>query len=581
MSRQPDSGIYPPFDRRFFESDEDFTVIGGGALGGKALGLASAKRVLQEAWPAGRLRDVRVEVPRLTVLTTDAFEQFMGQNALYEVALSDLPDERIAHAFLQAELPAAYAGDLRALAARVRTPLAVRSSSLLEDALQHPFAGVYATKLIANNQAATGERFRKLLEAIKFVWASTFFRDAKAYMRTIDLPPQDERMAVVIQEVIGEQFNERFYPIVSGVIRTHNYYPSGPGRPEDGVISLALGLGKTIVDGGVVWTYCPRFPGHRPPFASTRALLKNTQTRFWAVRMEAAPYDPVNEAEQLVQAGLDAAEWDDVLRFTASTYDPGSDRLTPGTGMPGPRVLTFSRILELADIPLNRVAQQLSEHCKAAMQCDVEIEFAASFDRFAGLPVRFGFLQVRPMLVARDVVSVAPGDQRSDRTLVASDNVLGNGEDRTLRDVVYVRPTAFEARHTRLIAAELEAINHAFVEAKCPYVLIGFGRWGSSDPWLGIPATWPQLSAARVIVEATLPQMDVDASQGSHFFHNMISFRVLYFTVPQAGAGVIDWEWLERQPAAAETGFLRHVRLEAPLEVRVDGRHGRGVILHA
>ena len=580
MSSQPDSGIYPSFDRKFFDSDEDFTVIGGGRIGGKALGLAAAKSIIEEACPGGSLSGVQVGIPRLTVLGTDVFEQFMAQGDLYEVALADLPDERIAHAFVKAELPPVFAGDLRALIARVHTPLAVRSSSLLEDALQHPFAGVYATKMIPNNQPAVDDRFKKLAEAVKFVWASTFFQGAKSYMRTIGRPLADERMAVVIQEVVGQRFNGRFYPIVSGVIRTHNYYPSGPARHEDGVVNLALGLGKTIVDGGVTWTYSPRYPNHRPPFGSTRDLLKNTQTQFWAVSMEPAPYDPVNEAEHLVQAGLDAAEWDDVLRFTASTYDAASDRLTLGTGAAGPRVLTFGRMLELGDVPLNEVVERLSRHCKDALQSDVEIEFALSLDRRDGLPARFGFLQVRPMMVARDLVQVGDAELRSDRSLVASETVLGNGRDNTILDVVYVKPATFEAKHTPQIATEIDELNRLLVSAGRPYVLIGFGRWGSSDPWLGIPASWPQLTGARVIVEATLPDMNVDASQGSHFFHNLISFQVQYFTVRHSGDYAIAWDWLDQQPAWSETRFLRHVRLAAPLDVRVDGRHGRGVILH-
>ena len=580
MSGQADPGAYPRFDRKFFESDEDFTVVGGGELGGKARGLAAVRRILAETCPADGMPDVHVGIPRLTVLATEVFERFMAQNDLYEVALDDLPDDRIAHAFLKGGMPPAVVGDLRALIARVHTPLAVRSSSLLEDALQHPFAGVYATKMIPNNEAAVGDRFRKLTEAIKFVWASTFFRDAKSYMRMIAPKIEDERMAVIIQEVVGERFGERFYPIVSGVVRTYNFYPSGPARPEDGVVNLALGLGKTIVDGGVTWTYSPRFPNHRPPYGSVRELLHNTQTQFWAVSMEPAAYDPVNEAEYLVQSGLDVAEWDDVLRFTASTYDAGSDRLRLGTGVPGPRVLTFGPILELGDVPLNAVVQRLADRCKEALQADVEIEFALTFDRRTGRPARFGFLQVRPMMVARDQIAVDEADLSGARALVASRAVLGNGADETIVDVVYVRPDVFEAKHTRAIAAEIETLNRNLVAEQRPYLLIGFGRWGSSDPWLGIPVTWPQISGARVIVEATLPEMNVDASQGSHFFHNMISFHVLYFTVRHAGPYAVDWDWLDRQPACSETRFLRHVRLNTPLETRVDGREGRGVVLH-
>jgi hypothetical protein len=575
-----DAGTFPAFDRRFFESSEDFTVICGGEIGGKAHGLAAAKSIIETACPADWIPGMTVSIPRLAVLATDAFEQFMTQNELYGVAESGEPDARIAHAFLRAELPPLIVGDLRALIARTHTPLAVRSSSLLEDALNHPFAGVYATKMIPNHQPSAADRFRKLGEAIKFVWASTFFADARQYMRVIDRPSGDERMAVIIQEVVGERFDERYYPIVSGVIRTHNYYPTGPARPEDGVVNLALGLGKTIVDGGVTWAYSPRYPRLRPPYGSVGELLENSQTRLWAVNMGAAPYNPMIEEEYLVENGLDVAEWDDVLRFTASTYDAASDRLNIGTGRPGPRVLTFGRMLELEDVPLNRVVVRLSEGCKDALKADVEIEFAMTLDRMQGLPARFGFLQVRPMAVAGEQIEVSDAELQSDRAIVTCTSVLGNGENDAIADVVYVRPETFDAAHTNAIARELEPFNRRLVSARRPYVLIGFGRWGSSDPWLGIPATWPQISGARVIVEATLPEMHVDASQGSHFFHNMISFQVKYFTVRHTGRDRIDWGWLERQPVESETSFVRHVRLPSPMRVRVDGRHGRGVILH-
>jgi len=580
MSTQP-PGAYPPFDRRFFASDQAFSVIGAGEIGGKALGLAAAKRLLEDAWVPGAFPGIQVDIPRLAVVGTDVFEQFLALNGLDAVIRAAPPDERLARAFVEAELPPTVVGDLRALIADARTPLAIRSSSLLEDALRHPFAGVYATKLIPNNQPAIQERFRRLTEAIKYVWASTYFHDARSYLRAIDEPTAGERMAVIVQEVIGERCHERFYPTLSGVVRTRNYYPTGPARPEDGVVDLALGLGKTIVDGGLTWTYSPRFPRHRPPFASPRALLSASQTRFWAVRMEPAPYDPVNEAECLVEAGLEEAELDDTLRFTASTYDAAGDRLLPGTGIAGPRVLTFERLLEFDDVPINDVAWRLASHCKDALHADVEVEFAATLDRVSGLPARFGFLQVRPMMGSDETVTVDAADLHAPGVVVSSPAVLGNGELHGIQDVVYVKPAAFDARHTRTMAHELDALNAALTDAGRRYVLIGFGRWGSSDPWLGIPAVWAQLSAARVIVEAALPQMTADASQGAHFFHNMISFRVIYMTVRPATDAVIDWAWLDAQNAESETPFLRHVRLEAPLEIRADGRSGRGVVRRA
>ncbi|MEW6249534.1 MAG: PEP/pyruvate-binding domain-containing protein [Planctomycetota bacterium] len=581
MAGTNQASIYPAFDRNFLNSDEDFSVIGGGALGGKATGLAFVKRIIAQSLPPNIFSDVEVRIPRLAVVGTDVFEQFMEQNGLYEIALSDAPDARIAHVFQKAELPPHIVGDLRALIVRAHQPLAVRSSSLLEDALQHPFAGTYGTKMIPNNQPAADARFQRLVEAIKFVYASTFFRDARSYMQAIGQASTTERMAVIIQEVVGQRFNERFYPTVSGVVRTHNSYARGHARPEDGVTNLALGLGKTIVDGGVTWSYCPKYPGQVPPFGSLGDLLKNTQTTFWAVNMGSPPpHDPISETEYLLEAGLDAAEYDDTLRRIASTYDPGSDRLRIGTGAPGPRVLTFAPLLELDDVPLNALILRLAEVCRAALDTDVEIEFAMSLDRRGATPAhRFGFLQLRPMLVSAEQVAVAEADLADPAALVASERVLGNGVWEHMSDVVYVKPGAFEARRTSAIAAELASINRALSTAGRPYVLIGFGRWGSSDQWLGIPVTWPQISAARAIVEAMLPQMNVEPSQGTHFFHNLTSFRVPYFTVRQGAPDRIDWGWLDRQPAVSETDHVRHVVAPGPLRCRVDGHAGRGVIL--
>ncbi len=596
MSASEVQGGYPLFDRKFLESDEDFTVIGGGALGGKAKGLGFIKRILAESCPPGAFPDVEVSIPRLTVIATDVFADFVERNGLYEIALSGAPDDRIAHAFQKAELSPVIVGDLRALIAQMHTPLAIRSSSLLEDALSHPFAGTYATKMIPNNQPDVKVRFQRLVEAIKFVYASTFFQDAMSYRRAIGHADADERMAVIIQEVVGERFGNRFYPTVSGVIRSYNFYPTGRARPADGVVNLALGLGKTIVDGGVTWAYSPAFPRHSPPFGSIQDLLKNSQTTFWAIHMgPAPPHDPISEAEYLVQAELADAEYDGTLRFTASTYSAESDRLVIGTGVPGPRLLSFAPLLDLEDVPLNRIIKLVSDACKAAVGSDVEIEFAMTLGNSSGRPARpsaaaaghespaqhrFGFLQLRPTRVADEDVEVGEQEMAGPCVLLATETVLGHRQLDDLHDVVYVKPAVFEAKHTRAIMGELAAINQRLASEDRTYVLIGFGRWGSSDPWLGIPVTWPQISRARVIVEATLPEMNVDPSQGSHFFHNLTSFRVPYLTVRHTGTYRIDWKWLDDLPPITETEFVRHVRAPRPLCVKVDGRAGRGLILH-
>lgn len=572
---------FPQFAREFFGSTEDFTIIGAGSIGGKARGLGFIKEALAASATASAAAGIAVSIPRLTVLATDLFDLFLEQNKLYEIAYSDQSDSHIAHAFQKASLPVEIVGDLRALIDQVHQPLAVRSSSLLEDAMYRPFAGVYGTKMIPNNQLDADSRFRKLVEAIKFVWASTFFKDAKSYIRSTDRSPRDEKMAVIIQEVVGRRHGDRFYPDVSGVARSYNFYPIGHAKPRDGVVGLALGLGRTIVDDGMAWNYSPAFPRANPPYASMREIMDQTQVEFWAVNMGKPPaYDPVNEVEYLIKASIAEAEADGTLRFTASTYDPQSDRLSPGTGALGPRVLTFAPLLTLDVFPLNKLVRGLLAECEQAVGAEVEVEFAVTLPDSSSGEARFGFLQIRPLVVSSAVIAIAPEEMAGENVLVATAAALGNGASDTIQDVVYLRPGTFAMTHTRRIAAELEAIDRDLVEAGRPYLLIGFGRWGSSDPWLGVPVAWSQIAGAKVIVEASLPDVSPDPSQGTHFFHNLTSFGVPYFTVRHTGPYAIDWEWLDRQPAVCETELVRHVRLASPLHVKVDGRTGCGVIHH-
>ena len=570
----------PPFARQFFGAAEPFTRIGDGELGGKASGLWLGRDLIATRLDATRFPDVRVEVPTLTVVTTEVFDRFLAWNKLHRVLGEGLPDDRLALAFQQAELPPDLIGDVRALVEQVTTPLAVRSSSLLEDALEQPFAGVYATKMIPNNQPDADTRFRRLVEAVKFVFASTFFHGARAYRAATGRPDADEKMAIVIQEIVGRRHGNRFYPDVSGVARSWNYYRAGRARPEEGVVNIALGLGKTIVDGGIVWAYSPAHPRVQPPAASARALLEQTQTGFWAVNMGPPPaYDPINEVEYLTTGTLADAEYDGTLGLVASTYDPQADRLTPGIGRPGARAVTFAPLLDLELVPFNGLVRALLAASEAALGGAVEVEFALTMDRAATPAARLGFLQVRPMHVPGAAVDVSEADLGDPHAIVASDNAMGNGRLDGVRDVVYVRPDTFNARDTRLVAGELARVNHRLLEERRPYLLIGFGRWGSADPWLGIPVEWDNISQARAIVEAQTEQMLVEPSQGSHFFHNLSSFAVSYFTVPRAGRARLDWPWLLDQPIAFESAHVRHVSLPAPITIKVDGRSGRGVVL--
>ncbi len=570
----------PPFDRRFFESDDIISYIGHGSIGGKASGLAFINNVLLDRISRDEFPEFELTIPRLVVIATGVFDRFMEENDLCEIAFSDEPDDRIALAFQQAKLPPDIVGDLRALISTVRTPLALRSSSLLEDAMYEPFAGVYGTKMIPNNQLEIDTRFRMLREAIKFVYASTFFAEAKEYIRFTGREPGDEKMAVIIQEVVGQRFEDRFYPHISGVARSYNYYPVGRAKPEQGVVNLALGLGKTIVDGGLSWIYSPARPRVTPPVGSNSELLKMTQTKFWAVNMgKPTEHDPINETEYLVSGDLSDAEEDSVLTLLASTYRPRDDRLVTGTGPDGPRVLTFAPILADKELPLNKLLEKLLRVCEEKIGAPIEIEFAVSLDDGDTAPNRFGFLQVRPMVVSDERVTLTDDDIQTEKLLAASDKVMGNGTSDQLTDIVYVKPDSFEPKHTRRITQELEQLNKQLVGDNRRYLLIGFGRWGSSDPWLGIPVVWSQISGAAAIVEATLPEMNVDLSQGSHFFHNISSFQIFYFMVYHSGEYNIDWDWLVGQKEVAQTDFVRHVRVKTPLTIKVDGRHQRGVIL--
>jgi hypothetical protein len=565
------------FDRELFDGSGPATRIGDGPVGGKASGLIRIRDTLAAAFPPSRA--VEVSIPTMSVITTEHFDRFLEENRLDPEDLSSESDDAIARAFLAGHLPVDIVGDLRAIANRIHAPLAVRSSSLLEDALERPFAGVYSTKMIPNNELEPDARFRKLDAAVKLVWASTYFRGARAYRETVDAGHRQEKMAVLLQEVVGRRHGDRYYPDISGVARSYGFYRYGSARPEEGVVLLALGLGKMIVDGGISWTYSPAHPAASAPFASMSDLMQATQTEFWAVNMGKPPaYDPVRETEYLVRSSLREAEEDGTLTMTASTWSAASDRLVPGTGVKGPRVVNFAPLLVHEQFPVNDMFRSLLSVCEKAAGGPVEIEFAATLEPRRQPPVRLGLLQVRPMVVSTELVDLTHEARSGRRVFLSSDHVMGNGVAEDIRDVVYLPPGRFDAARSRAIASEVAAKNRALLAEGRPYVLIGFGRWGSADPWLGIPVAWGDVAGAKVLVEASRPERGIEMSQGSHFFHNISSFGVSYFSFPPGGSGTLDWEWLESQPAAAEGPFVRHVRLAEPLRVEVDGRVGRGII---
>lgn len=575
LGNTPSENKLELFSLKLFSDQKKPSVIGSGSLGGKAQGLFGISKYLADSFDAEQFKEIEFNIPSLTVILSDVFDTFIQQNQVSTEMLLEASDDRIAHAFQSFDLPFGILGDLKTIIDQIHYPLAVRSSSILEDALESPFAGIYATKMIPNNESDTDVRFRKLTEAIKFVYASTFFKAAKDYRKAIGNDLLDEKMAVIIQEVVGKPHYDRYYPEISGVARSFNYYPPSHSKPEDGIVNLALGLGKTIVDGDPSWWFTPKSPRANPPFLDVGEWLKQTQNKFWSVNLGPPPeYDPINESEYLILNGLKEAEYDDTLRSIVSTYDPRNDRINVGLGEVGPRMVTFAPILVYNQFPLNDLIKNVLKLCEEALNLPVEIEFALTLN-----PTRFGLLQVRPLLASIEEIVIKDEDLANENTLLASERVLGNGKSNTIEHIVFVKPQDFEAKYTPEIAREIETINAAAIENGTQYLLIGFGRWGSSDPWLGTPVSWGQISQAKTIVESTLPEMDKEFSQGSHFFHNITSFGVSYFSVRYSDDYGIDWKWLDQQVCVSETEYVKHVKLDRALKIQVDGRSGRGVII--
>jgi hypothetical protein len=560
------------------EPDKNIITFGNGKPGGKGSGLIFIQKIIDENINKNFYPSINIDIPKFKILNTSVFDDFIKRNILLKKALSEADDTSIAVQFQKASLPAEIVGELRALIQNLHTPLAVRSSSMLEDSLEEPFAGIYETKMVANNAPFVDDRIRILNEAIKLVYSSVFFKKAKDYFRATKHNIEDEKMAVVIQEVAGKRHYDRFYPEISGVARSFNYYPTGRAKPEQGVVQLALGLGKTIVDGGIAWNYSPAYPKISQPFSGISDLMKKTQVKFWAINMGPVfSYNPTKETEYMFESSLKEAEYDGTLNYCASTYNASSDRISMGIGNDGPRILNFSRFLHLNEFGFNRFISDILRICELAVGNPVEIEFALTYD----LPndkMNFHFLQLRPMFVSKDIVDISDEELCSENNLLSSDKVLGNGIVDDIIDIVYVKSDNFDISNSPEIASEIEAINNTLQLSSTKAVFMGFGRWGSSDRWLGIPVNWGQISSAKAIVELTLPSLNVDLSQGSHFFHNLTSFRVSYFSVRHDSDLSIDWKWLATQKVIEDMKYVRHIRLEKPLKICVDGRRSRGVI---
>lgn len=558
--------------------EETYSCIGNGNFGGKAEGLKTLFKISKNEI-FNKFSEFEVSIPGTIVLTTSYFDQYMEQNNLYAVALSNVDDSRIAHQFQKASLPASILGDLRAIASKIKTPLAVRSSSLLEDSATTPMAGMYATKMIPCNQPDEDTRFLKLTEAVKLIYASTFFSGPKSAIKAAGKDISKEKMAVIIQDVAGSLHNRRFYPDISGVSRTFNYYPTGHSESKDGVISLALGLGRFIVDGGNPWPYSPAYPASPPPYNSVNDMMKNTQNYCWGINMDSLKdYDPISESEYLIKLTLQEAEYDNSLKYSASTYDPYSDRLESGISGKGPRIITFAPILQNQEIPLNNLLLDLMNICKDISKSQVEIEFAVTISRTPGIKHKLSLLQVRPLNISEEKISIESGNINKDSLIVKSTNSMGNGNIKNIKNFVFINPNDFNFKDSRTIAKEIELINKQMLEEDQKYILIGFGRWGSSDPWLGIPVTWSMISNAGVIIEASLNGRPVDMSQGSHFFHNITNLKVPYLCIDDCSNDFLNWKWLNSICSTANQKIVKRVTLDNPLKILIDGRIHTGII---
>jgi CheY-like chemotaxis protein len=562
----------------FQPSESSFLRIGSGSLGGKARGLAFVRHLLRNSRMTRRFPGVRISVPPAVVLATDVFDQFVTENNLLDFALHCEDDTEIQQKFLAAPLFTSLNEDLKSFLVEVNHPLAVRSSSLLEDSQYQPFTGVYETFMLGNQQAHLEERLRALSEAIKRVYASMFSRHAKAYVRATPYRLEEEKMAVILQQVVGTPHRQRFYPDFSGVVRSRNFYPVAPMTFEDGIAAVALGLGRAVVDGGKCLSFCPRYPRNLVQFSSVDDILANSQSEFWALELHGAADGHPGHLHE-TRFGLDAAESDGTLQAVASTYSKDNHAVYDGVSRPGSRIVSFAPMLKHGTFPLAEILDVLVRAGEVALGNPVEIEFAVRLPQQSGQVAEFGFLQIRPLTLARDSHDLAVDDVQPERLICQSSKVLGNGRIENLHDVVVVDSQRFERGRSQEVAKAVAQFNRSLNGENRPYLLIGVGRWGSNDPWLGIPVEWDEISGARVIVEAGFRDFRVTPSQGSHFFQNLTAFQIGYFTVnPDAGEGSVDWGWLSSQPALAEDGYVRHLHFDDPIRVVMNSRTSQGVI---
>ncbi len=574
-------GTIVDFDTVTFDGSDTFTRMGSGSIGGKGRGIVFVESLLNASQIRKRYDGIRISVPAATILQTDVFDDFMEQNNLSELAVRHSDDEEISRRFLDASMPEHVVDWLRRLLEVVNYPLAIRSSSLLEDSSYLPFAGVYETYMVPNNHRDLEVRLQELIVAIKRVYASTFSHHAKAYVSQTPYRLEEEKMAVIIQKMVGRTHRNNFYPDFSGVARSHNYYPIKPMVSDDGIASVALGLGAMVVEGGATVRFCPRYPRHLLHFTTAEDAVINSQKEFFALNMPPTDADcDHNRQVELVRLSLNVAEEDGVLGPLGSTCSLDNNIVYDGVSRPGIRIVSFAHVLKGDVFPLADILRDILELGRAGMNTPVEMEFSVNLSVPPGQPKEFHVLQLRPMVISQEREQLEIGDIEPERLVCRSNQVFGNGLINNVHDIVFVDRQRFDRANTVQIAREIGLFNLELAGEQRPYLLVGIGRWGSADPWLGIPVTWDDIAGARVIVETGFEDMKVTPSQGTHFFQNLNAFQIGYFTVNADGNhDFIDWPWLSAGEAVKTREYTRHLRFEKPLIIKMDGHNSEGVIL--
>ncbi len=573
-------GVITDFSRDHYDGRAEFLRIGEGSLGGKGRGLAFVNNLINCYPVYNAFPGTRISVPRTAVICTGAFDRFMESNNLTQFALGEHSDAEIIAAFTSAKIPPDLVQDLKAYLSFVDFPLAVRSSSLLEDSHYQPFAGIYDTSFLPNNYHSLRGRLARLLAAIKLVYASVYCSNSKHYIEATGNRAEEEKMAIILQEIVGQNRDGYFYPVLSGMARSYNFYSIGRIKPEEGIAYIALGLGKTVIEGENCLFFSPSNPQVLPQFSTPEDYLRNSQRDFFAVNLNKPGVFPKKGGDDgLVKLKMTDAEPHGVLKYVGSTYSADNDRIYPGIGRDGTRIVTFDPMLKSKIFPLDEILQYLLRLGSRAMNVPIEMEFAVEMYPQPGKHNEFRFLQIRPMLVDSSFEDITVFEGESRQVFARSDQALSHGRIDGVRDIVYVKSENFNRANMMHMATHVGQYNQQFKEKNQPYVLIGPGRWGTSDRWLGIPTKWDQISSARVIIEADYGDFVVEPSFGTHFFQNLITFQIGYLTInSNSKSNYLDWDWLNSLQAVSETEFVRHVHLRRPLDILIDGRNGKAVV---